>query len=193
MNNSTYFERGYTFDEYTKMFEEAVLEKRTSGPNQDEMYVRYTELNWTRWSRIWKHGVLNEDLAKAIETSTNVWKVLVITEFWCGDAAQNLPMIAKALARNLGIEVRYVFRDENLELMDRYLTNGGRSIPKIIVMDENYHELFTWGARPVAAHEELMRLKGDGLEFEDILTQMQKWYNADKSQSLQKEIAEWFK
>ena len=47
-----------------------------------------------------------------------------------------------------GLELRIVLRDEHPEVMDRYLTNGSRSIPIVIALDEEFRELGHWGPRP---------------------------------------------
>ena len=81
-------------------------------------------------------------------------------------------------------------RDENLELIDRYLTNGGRSIPKLIAFDEYGNELFNWGPRPKHIQEALNKMRADNLPFNEILIESQKLYNEDKGESMQREILE---
>lgn len=192
MNNIAYFEKGISFADYKAGFEQAVAEGRTSGPNQDEMYVHYTSLNLHRFNRLWKHTQIDAKLEQVIKSAPVKWKIIMLTEYWCGDAAQNIPILQKAFDLNPNIEMRFLFRDENLELMDRYLTNGGRSIPKMIVMDEDGNELFNWGPRPHAAQEEMARMKAENVEMALLIEGMQRWYNADKGQSLQAEILAFF-
>ena len=88
----------------------------------------------------------------------------MITESWCGDSAQNLPVIAKLAQLNSNIDFKIVLRDSNLEFMDLHLTNTSRAIPKLVVFDENNNELFQWGPRPVEAQNLFSRLKNDGIE-----------------------------
>jgi hypothetical protein len=123
-----------------------------------------------------------------------IW--LIITEGWCGDAAQNIPVIEKLAAENLKIETRYILRDENPELMDQFLTGGARSIPKLIALDAGTLKILgTWGPRPAAAQRYFVEMKSSGVEKATILENMQRWYNADGGRSLQKEfeilLAEW--
>lgn len=193
MNYRDFFDKGITFEKYMKDFELAVAEKRTSGPNQDEMHVHYTMLNLHRSNRLYKHTEIKDELKSAIEAFTKKLNVMVITEFWCGDAAQNLPVIAKALSISENADLRILFRDENLELMDQFLTNGGRSIPKVIILDEDFNLVDSWGPRPELAQAEMMRLKEVHTDFETIIEGMQKWYNQDKTNSMQREILAWFK
>lgn len=74
-------------------------------------------------------------------------RAIVLTEDWCGDAMLNVPILLK-IAEKGNIDVRMLLRDENLELMDQYLTNGkARSIPIFIFIDENGKEVAKWGPR----------------------------------------------
>lgn len=193
MKYREYFEKGISYDKYMQEFELAVAEKRTSGPNQGEMYVHYTMLNLHRSNRLFKHTEILEELSLVVNAYTKKLNVIVLSEFWCGDAAQNVPVIAKVLSISENAEMRILFRDENLELMDKFLTNGGRSIPKVILLDENFNLVGSWGPRPALAQEEMARLKAENSDFEVIIEGIQKWYNNDKSLSLQREMLDWFK
>jgi hypothetical protein len=117
---------------------------------------------------------------------------LVISEPWCGDAAQVVPVLATMAAQMPGSELRLVLRDEQPELMDRYLTNGGRSIPKLIAIDrESGAERFSWGPRPQAAQELVLALRevhqGD---WKAVVEELHRWYHADATRSTQREILE---
>ncbi|MHC8520324.1 thioredoxin family protein [Rossellomorea sp. H39__3] len=75
--------------------------------------------------------------------------MIAITEDWCGDAMVNIPILLK-LAEAAGIEVKMILRDENLELMDQYLTNGtSRSIPIFIFIDGEGKERMVWDRGPL--------------------------------------------
>lgn len=116
-----------------------------------------------------------------------IW--LIITEAWCGDAAQNIPIIEKIASENAIIETRYILRDENPELMDRFLTFGARSIPKLIALDAGTLEvLWAWGARPKPAQDLFFELREAGVEKPAIMERIQRWYNEDKGVSVQHEI-----
>ena len=116
-----------------------------------------------------------------------IW--LIITEGWCGDAAQNIPTIEKIAAQSENIETRYILRDENLELMDNYLTNNARSIPKLIALDaDNLEVVGTWGPRPQISMDYFQELKNQGLEKPEIMEKLQRWYIADKEHSIQTEF-----
>lgn len=184
-----YFEKGVPYEEYMAAFRAAVEANRTSGPIQTEELVAYTKLNLTRSSRIEKHTVLSEEWNSFGYNGMPEIHAICITEFWCGDAAQNIPTIEKIAQGTQGkLKIRYVFRDENPELMDAYLTNGGRSIPKYILLDaRTKQEVAMWGPRPQTGQDLLQKLKEKGVEKETLITEIQTWYNHDKTQSLQKE------
>jgi len=86
--------------------------------------------------------------------------VLVITEDWCGDAMMNNPVLRR-IAEAAGIEVRCVYRDQNLDLMDRYLTNGGRSIPVYLLLSQEGEVLTKWGPRAPKVQEFVTDIRKD--------------------------------
>src|SRR5258708_13119473 len=116
---------------------------------------------------------------------------LVLTEGWGGDAAQSLAVMEALGQLNPLIRLRTLLRDENLELMDQYLTNGvSRSIPKLIAMDtDTLTVLFTWGPRPATLQELFYRMKAEGMTYDLIKEELQRWYNTDKTVTIQQEIA----
>jgi hypothetical protein len=189
-----YIEKAMTFDEYDSLIDRVVAEGKTTGPNQSEELAQYTKLNQARMRRLFKTSELNESL---LETARNVkanWIWLILTEAWCGDAAQNIPPIEKIARENDRIKTLYLLRDENLELMDKYLTGGARAIPKLICLDaETFEEIGTWGSRPQAAYDLFYSLKEQGLEKSEIIEKIHRWYIEDNTQSLQKEFEDLLK
>ena len=186
----TYIDRSISFAEYVKLIDDLLLDGKTTGPNQSDAMFNYGKLNRQRMHRLEKTVTIDPEL-KAVVGSLNrkmIW--LTITEGWCGDAAQNIPVIEKIAAESNNIETRYVLRDENLELIDRFLTGGARSIPKLIALDaETLEVLGTWGARPAAAQALYDDLKSRDVEKTLIMENLQRWYNADKNVSIQREFA----
>lgn len=185
-----YLEKSMTFAEYIKLIEDLLREGKTTGPNQSEAMFNYGKLNRQRMQRLEKTAEIGESLrekARNIERR-QIW--LVITEGWCGDAAQNIPLIEKIAEASGGkIETRYILRDENLELMDAYLTHNARSIPKLIALDaETLEELGTWGPRPAAAMNLFFELRERGMEKPLMMENLQRWYIADKNLSIQAEF-----
>lgn len=191
-----YVEKGMTYEAYNQLIDKVVTEHKTTGPNQTEELAEFTKLNQHRMHRLEKTTELNQSLVETVRNLKVNWIWLILTEAWCGDAAQNIPTIEKIARENDGIKTLYILRDENLELMDKYLTNGARAIPKLICLDaETLEELGTWGSRPKAADALFKELKAQGMEKPDIIEQVIRWYNDDKTQTLQSEfeklVVEW--
>jgi len=155
---------------------------KVTGPNQSADLLAYSILNEQRMSRIDKHGLL-PDLSQAKEAN----KILVITEGWCGDSAQILPYMQKwAVAK--GHELRIVIRDENLDLMDQFLSNGARAVPMFIFLNQNFDVVARWGARPEILQNMVTNWKAEGLLKETFITMIHKWYADDKGKAC---IEEW--
>ncbi len=184
-----YINASLTFVEYTNLIDDLLLRGKTTGPKQSEAMFNYGKLNRQRMHRLEKTVVLNERTKAAAKALKRKMIWLILTEGWCGDAAQNIPVIEKIAAESVNIETRYLLRDENPDLMNQYLTDGARSIPKLIAMDaETLEVIGTWGARPKPAQDLFNELRSQGLEKPQIMENLQRWYNADKNQSIQKEF-----
>lgn len=189
-----YLERSMTFTDYISLVDKLLAEGKTTGPIQNEAKVEFTKLNRYRINRLEKTIVLGDAIKAAARGLTRKITWLIITEGWCGDAAQNVPAIEKIAAASDNITTRYILRDENLELMDRYLTDGARSIPKLIAIDDESGDVLgTWGSRPLAAQLAFQDMKARGIDKDSILEQMQRWYNSDRSVAVQKEFEDLIK
>lgn len=184
-----YIEKSMSYAEYVKLIDRLLLDGKTTGPNQSDAMFNYGKLNRQRMHRLEKTVVLNDSLREKVQNINRKMIWLVITEGWCGDAAQNIPVIEKIAAESEFIETRYVLRDENLELMDRFLTNNARSIPKLVALDaETFEELGTWGPRPKVSMDLFIEMRERGLEKPLIMENLQRWYIADKNQAIQEEF-----
>jgi hypothetical protein len=186
-----YIDKGMTFSEYVSLLDALLADGKTTGANQSEAMVGYGRLNRQRMARLEKTLTSDEGSRSRIAANTRRQIWLILTEGWCGDAAQNIPAIEKAAAASELIQTRYILRDENLELMDAHLTNGARSIPKLIALDGDTLEvLFTWGARPAEAQDLHDKRKKEGIDKPVISEELQRWYNADRGVSVQREVAD---
>ena len=184
-----YIDRSMSFTEYLALIDGLLAEGKTTGPNQSEALSNYARLNRQRMWRLHKTIELDPGIAMMAAANDRRMLWLIITEGWCGDAAQNIPIIEKIAAESVNIETRYILRDENLGLMDRFLTNGSRAIPKLIALDaETLEVLGTWGARPAKGQQFFQELKETGVEKNEISERLQRWYNEDKGRSLQTEF-----
>jgi len=163
---------------------------RTSGEFQKESLIKYTKLNYARVKRLEKQ-VLELDFAKFKRPGLTNLQPIAITETWCGDAAQSLPYI-NAFSKAMGWKpLRILWRDTNKELIDTYHTNGTRSIPKVLFVNEELEVLTTWGPRPKELQNYVMQAKSEpNYNYTEVSLYIQKWYNADKGVSTLKEIEE---
>ena len=174
--------------DYLAYVKNLVAQEKSSGEDQSQTMVYYTQLSARRMQRWDKKGELLDETKALIQAIDSPQKWVVLTESWCGDAAHAYMFLQKMADLNPNISLEWKLRDENLELMDQYLTNGGRSIPKLIVYDQNGNELFNWGPRPKHIQEKFLELKESGTPYSEISVELQKMYNKDKGQSMQQEI-----
>jgi hypothetical protein len=188
---SSYLEKAITYEAYTGLISDLLAAGRTTGPDQSEAMIHYTELNQQRMHRVEKSIIILPPAEALIRSISLPQTWLVLTEAWCGDAAHSVPIMHALASLNPLIDLRLLLRDENPELMDRYLTNGvSRSIPKLIGLNTTtLEELFTWGPRPAPLQEIFAHLKGEGTEFHLIKEELQRWYNKDKTITVQQELA----
>ena len=183
--------KSHTYAEYRKLVSDLLVNGQSTGSEQSESLTNYSKLNDARMNRLDKTIKLTDEVVSKLENLDHRYIWLVISEAWCGDAAQILPVINKmALASNKKIDLRIVLRDENEELMNQYLTNGGKAIPKVIVICKEAGIVRAdWGPRPKAASELMANYKKEfGVIDEKIKTDLQLWYLADKGISVQEEL-----
>jgi hypothetical protein len=114
-------------------------------------------------------------------------KLLVIAADWCGDASNTVPVVAKLAEAVPGLELRIIDRDANPEVMDRYLTNGSRSIPIIIALDENFQELGHWGPRPTELQAWVMTNRAT-MPKPELYPLVRKWYARDRGETTLREV-----
>ena len=186
-----YLQKAISYEAYVALIDDLVATGKTTGPDQSEAFIHYTQLSQQRMHRWEKTIQLVPSVETAIRSITVPQTWLVLTEAWCGDAAHAIPVLHALAALNPLITLRFLFRDENPELMDRYLTNGvSRSIPKLIALDTaTGEELFTWGPRPTPLQTIFLKLKAEGGVFAAIKEELQRWYNKDRTITIQQEMA----
>jgi hypothetical protein len=186
-----YLQKSISFEAYSALIDELVAGGRTTGPDQSEAFIHYTALNQQRMHRWEKTMQVLPSVESAIGGITLPQTWLVLTEAWCGDAAHSIPVLHALATLNPLITLRFLMRDENPGLMDRYLTNGvSRSIPKLIALEtETRDELFTWGPRPAPLQEIFMKMRDEGIVYGAIKEELQRWYNKDKTVTIQQEMA----
>ncbi|MEN8912383.1 MAG: thioredoxin family protein [Polaribacter sp.] len=182
-------ENAISYPEYRTLVHDLLSVGKSTGPIQSEALTNYSLLNDRRMKRLDKTIKISDETKAVFKSITEKQTWLVLTEGWCGDAAQNLPVIQKLAAENENIALKIVLRDEYLELMDLFLTNGGRSIPKVIVLDAQNNVQHTWGPRPTLATEMMTDYKAKNGSIDAQFKQdLQVWYNKNKGQSVQEDF-----
>ncbi len=188
-----------TYAEYRQLVSSLLEKNRTTGKDQSPAMLHYTTMNEVRMERLDKTIKLTPEITEKMMTIRQSQLWLVLTEAWCGDAAQSIPVMAKMASLNPWLDLRLILRDEHPQVMDAFLTNGGRSIPKLIILAAGSLEVLgSWGPRPAAAQQMIMEGKA-ALEkipdeqlrkkaYQQLSTNLQKWYVRDKTRSVQEEI-----
>ncbi len=180
----------YTYKEYRDLVAQYALEGKTSGNIQTPDYINYTKLNEARMHRLDKTLQITEQTGDFLAQLNGDFLWIVIAETWCGDAAQVTPVIHKMAEASTHIELRIVLRDEQEELMNLFLTNGTKSIPKLIIIDKNTFEVIAdFGPRPAGAKQLIVDYKAaHGVVDETAKIELQKWYLNNKGVEIQNEI-----
>jgi len=184
--------KGISYTAYRDLVERLVSENSTTGATKTEALIEYTKLNdrrMKRWDKTLKIPLNFEEKIKSIDYKVT-W--LVITESWCGDAAHLMPVMNKISEMNKNINFKVVLRDENDELMNQFLTNGSKSIPKLIMIDDETNDIVsTYGPRPNVVTKLVNDFKNEhGLLTPEFKQDLQVWYNKDKGQSTLEDLTE---
>ena len=174
-----------SYQDYRLLMGELVKTQSTTGLDQSEEMVAYTVLNEQRMKRWDKTVKVSQEAQEKIALFKGDVTWLVLTECWCGDAAHVIPVINKVAELNPNIHLKLVLRDENDALMQQFLTNGGKSIPKLIMIDNASGKVLdTYGPRPNAATTLVKDyITQHGAVTEELRENLQMWYNKDKGQS----------
>ncbi|MCE3259422.1 MAG: thioredoxin family protein [Bacteroidetes bacterium] len=186
--------KAMSYTEYRILIDSLLLQNKTTGSDQSEDMIGYAKLNQQRMQRLEKNNVISDHLKDAVAALPKPVIFLVLTEGWCGDAAQNVPVFHFIEKLSDKIELKLLLRDEHPEIMNDYLTDGSRSIPKLICLDkETLKELFVWGPRPAPCQQVMLDMKAKNASKKEKGEAIHLWYARDKSQTLQKEITELLK
>ncbi|CCH53272.1 hypothetical protein BN8_02354 [Fibrisoma limi BUZ 3] len=183
----------YTYEQYVALSTDLLRQGRTTSDNPSyntPELLGFTKLNLHRMSRLERFAVIKPELADLLQHVTERWIWLVLTESWCGDAAQILPVFQRMTDGSPNVQMRLILRDKNLDVMDAYLTNGtSRSIPKLVCINaDTLAELGTWGPRPAALQALVMQWRAEKRPYADVAEQTQRWYNDDRTEAIQREM-----
>ena len=183
---------GMDCPDYRQMVGKLAAEGKTTGEEQSEARINYTQLNDRRMKRWDKTFTLSAEVQEKLSNLETDLVLLTITESWCGDAAASLPVINKIAEASPKIEHKVVLRDQHPELMEAFLTNGAQSIPKVIVVDRKNNEILgDWGPRPNLATQMVDTFKKEHGKLTDAFKQdLQVWYNKDKGENILNDFLE---
>ncbi|WP_417369533.1 thioredoxin family protein [Flavobacterium beibuense] len=183
-------DNSYSYSEYRNHISSLLQDGLSTGATQSEDLTNYSSLNEARMNRLDKTIKLTDDIKERLGKLKKEHILLVISEGWCGDAAQIVPVINKMANETDKLELEIVLRDDNDELMNEYLTNGARSIPKLVLVEKDTHiARGSWGPRPHDAAKLIRDYKEQhGVIDQVAKTELQKWYLHDKGESTMKEI-----
>lgn len=185
-------DKAMSYQEYKELVKQHVENGTNTGPEVTESLAQYTLLNDRRMKRWAKTFKLDEATRAQIAKRNKPLTWLVLTESWCGDAAHATPIMDAFVQENPNIELKILLRDENLELMDAFLTQGARSIPKLIAFDNTRKELLgSWGPRPTPATAMVNIFKAEhGKLTPEFKQDLQVWYNKDKGKAIAADLLE---
>lgn len=188
-------ENSLSYKEYRELVADLLSKGKSTGDNQTEAYLNYSKLGNARMRRLDKTFHLSEQAKELLHNTTNKITLIVLAEGWCGDAGHALPIMNKVSEASDAIDLRVVLRDENDEFMNEFLTNGGKSIPKLVAIDTTTKEVLnTWGPRPSIATKMVNDYKeaNGGLDPE-FKEELQVWYNKNKGENIEHDMLELIK
>lgn len=178
----------FTYADFVQYTQDQLSAGRSTNEDNSPEYLHYSKLNLQRMQRVYKRLVMSEQAIASIKAlPRQTWWVL--TEGWCGDGAQILPLLQRLAEHNDDIEVKVLLRDKNLDIMDQYLTNGNRSIPMLIAATDQ-EQLAVWGPRPAGALQLALEYQENKevIPFDEFEISMQQWYNKDAGESTIAEV-----
>ncbi len=184
LNNS------FSYLEYRELVTQLISEGKSTGHTQTEDFLNYSKLNETRMNRLEKTLKVPQELTEKLNNLSKDYIWLTISEGWCGDAAQIVPVLHKMEEASSKIDLRLVLRDDNDDLMQLFLTNGSKSVPKVVVLEKDTKEVIaSWGPRPEPARKLIADYKAKhGVVDEPVKIELQKWYLHDKGLTTMEEF-----
>ena len=182
---------GYTYKEYRELVSDHVIFKTTSGPNQTDALINYTKLNHARMKRLDKTTIIPQTYQTLFSNYQKKLTWLVLSESWCGDAAQSLPVLNKIALLMPKLTFKIAFRDQHKLLMEYFKTNNAMAIPKLIFIDHTSKEVVgQWGPRPSIASKMVASYKAaHGTLSQEFKKELQVWYTQDKGRHIIEDIS----
>lgn len=183
--------KSHPYSEYRKLVTDLLKIEKSTGNEQSKELTYCTLLNETRMNHIEEAFELSDKAIEILKSLKKEYIWLVIAESWSDDCAELLPVLHSiAAASEAKIDLKIVFRHENEELMQFFLTNKAKAIPKLIVIESATGDaLAHWGPRPKGAADIFDAYQKNNKPFDEIFKQeMQSWYLHDKGKTTEGEI-----
>jgi len=187
--SNIFVNEGLTYSQYRDLIDSLLKGNKTTGEDNSEAMLHYSKMNVQRMNRVDKTAVLNEAFIQELKKLNKSYQLLVISEGWCGDAAQIVPLFHKMTQfAPENFSLRFVLRDKNLPLIDAHLTNGGRAIPVLLLLDAEGELISKWGPRPDVLQHLLDQWKTEISDMFELAERLHLWYAKDKTQTTQQEL-----
>ena len=179
-----YWQTALSFEEY---MDEA--QRRANETSEKDDYFEYYELGLHRMERTLKTFKPDAELLENFKAKQFKGRILIISEPWCGDASATVPAVAEFFDA-AGVQVRIFLRDSDTTLINQYLTNGTQSIPKLLVLDEEFNVTAVWGPRPQYGNQLLAKFKADEAAYprEQFYNDLQVYYAKNRGKDAIEEI-----
>jgi len=185
------YENAMNYDVYKVLVRDLVQNKKTTGNDTSEGKIALTKLNASRLKRLDKTISISDAATSHFRNIASQQNWLLIAESWCADAVQTIPVLHKITSVNPKLNLKIVLRDENEELMNDFLTNGAKSIPKLLILDNEYKVIDTWGPRSKKATALVVNYKEEHGVIDDTFKRnLQVWYNQDLGKSIVDDLVE---
>jgi hypothetical protein len=169
------------------MTEAIVMRERYRGAQEFEKMLTTVVKNADLWAAVWRRAKVSDEHLQRVARLEGAWHLLVLSEDWCGDAVNIVPVVAKLVELSPNLDLRVLARDHNLDLMDAHLTGASRSIPVVIALDQKYRERGWWGPRPAELQSWVLG-PGRALEKAERYRQVRAWYARDAGRTTLDEI-----
>ena len=145
-------------------------------------YVAAAKKNADLYRDLYRMAAVHADLVERARQLPGFWHLLAISEDWCGDAVNALPSLARWVDEVPSLDLRILGRDDNPDLMDAHLTGESRSIPVVMILDENFVERGWWGPRPGELQRWVLDV-GLGLEKSERYRMVRQWQARDRGRT----------
>ncbi len=179
-----------SFEEYLQLSRDIVSGKLKEKIYEPESMLRYTRSNLERMEYVLREMTIEKKLYNRLAEDLPPMHWVVITEPWCGDASQLVPVLYLIACCNPDIRFSLILRDKNPQIMDQFLTDGSRSIPLLMAFDEKSGACIgRWGPRPQNLQQKIQDMKLDETsDFRTLVRSIHDWYRQDLGKSCQQEL-----